>query len=64
MILELDAAQIENRCTGRPAPYNRQGHRPPKDERILGDSDFVKSILPQAKEDFVPKHQLQSARSS
>jgi len=30
------------------------------DERILGDSDFVKSVLAQAKEDFERKHQLQS----
>jgi len=30
------------------------------DERILGDSDFVKSVLSQAKEDFERKHQLQS----
>jgi len=30
------------------------------DERILGDGDFVKSVLAQAKEDFERKHQLQS----
>ena len=30
------------------------------DERILGDSDFVKSFLARAKEDFERKHQLQS----
>jgi len=30
------------------------------DERILGDSDFVKSVLAQAKEDFERTHQLQS----
>ena len=30
------------------------------DERILGDSDFVKRVLAQAKEDFERKHQLQS----
>ena len=30
------------------------------DERILGDSDFVKRVLAQAKEDFEHKHQLQS----
>ena len=29
------------------------------DERILGDSDFVKRVLAQAKEDFERKHQLQ-----
>jgi REP element-mobilizing transposase RayT len=30
------------------------------DERILGDSDFVKSVLAQANENFERKHQLQS----
>jgi chromosomal replication initiation ATPase DnaA len=30
------------------------------DERILGDSDFVKKVLAQANEDFERKHQLQS----
>lgn len=30
------------------------------DERILGDSDFVKSVLAQAKENFERKHQLPS----
>jgi len=30
------------------------------DERILGDNDFVKRVLAQAKEDFERKHQLQS----
>jgi putative transposase len=30
------------------------------DERILGDSDFVKKVLAQAKEDFDRKHRLQS----
>jgi hypothetical protein len=30
------------------------------DERILGDTDFVKRILAQAKEDFERKHQRQS----
>ena len=34
------------------------------DERILGDSDFVKSVLAQAKEDFERKHQLQSTGMS
>lgn len=30
------------------------------DERILGDSDFVKRVLAQAREDFERKHQLQA----
>jgi putative transposase len=30
------------------------------DERILGDSDFVKKVLAQAKEDFERKHRLKS----
>jgi chromosomal replication initiation ATPase DnaA len=30
------------------------------DERILGDSDFVKKVLAQAKENFEHKHQLRS----
>lgn len=34
------------------------------DERILGDSDFVKSVLTRAKENFERRHQLQSAGMS
>ena len=45
---------------GSARPSRRIGAYRKGDERILGDSDFVKTVLAQAKEDFERKHQLQS----